>query len=376
VRAAQALEKAFAARGDCEVEHLDVLDRSGPIFRLLFRDIYKWLTAYAPGAMGYLYESFDIPWRNPIHRRAWVRLNTQPLVRYILRRRPDVCVCTHFLPAEVVGRLKARGALAAKNAVVITDFDVQALWLYKPVERYYVNNDEAAAYLERLGVPAGRVINTGIPVDPVFAEPLEKREVRRALGLDPELFTVLVSAGIFAATPIEKVVRDLLVLDRPWQIVAVAGKSDVLFRRLSALTGDAALPNRGRLRVLGFTHEMNRWMAAADLMVGKAGGLSVSEALALGLPLAIIQPIPGVETRNADHLLERGAAVRLNNPAAAAWKIAQLADDPARLAALRAAALAMGRPKAAAAIAADCLEKLIAEPGEAPDRRAMLKAAR
>src|SRR5207245_10071815 len=110
-----------------------------------------------------------------------------------------------------------------------------------------------------------------------------------------------------------------------------------------------------RLVPVGFTKEMDQYMAAADLLVGKAGGLTTSEALARALPMALIEPIPGQEERNADHLLEEGAAIRCNNLPAAAWKIAALLDDPARLARMRDAARRLGRPGAAAAIAEDAL---------------------
>ncbi len=106
---------------------------------------------------------------------------------------------------------------------------------------------------------------------------------------------------------------------------------------------------------MGFTTEMDKYMAAADLMVGKAGGLTTSEALARALPMALIEPIPGQEERNADHLLETGAAMRCNNLPAAAWKIATLLDDPARLNRMREAARKLARPAAAAAIAEDAL---------------------
>jgi processive 1,2-diacylglycerol beta-glucosyltransferase len=110
-----------------------------------------------------------------------------------------------------------------------------------------------------------------------------------------------------------------------------------------------------RLCPVGFTTEMDKYMAAADLMVGKAGGLTTSEALARALPMALIEPIPGQEERNADHLLEAGAAIRCNNLPAAAWKIAALLDDSARLTRMRDAARSLGRPSAAAAIAEDAL---------------------
>src|ERR1700722_12593021 len=107
-----------------------------------------------------------------------------------------------------------------------------------------------------------------------------------------------------------------------------------------------------------FTTDMDKYMAAADLLVGKAGGLTTSEALSRVLPMALIEPIPGQEERNSDHLLETGAAIRCNNLPAAAWKIAKLLDDPARLASMRDAARGMGKPGAAAAIAEDALRLL------------------
>ena len=102
---------------------------------------------------------------------------------------------------------------------------------------------------------------------------------------------------------------------------------------------------------------MDKYMAAADLMVGKSGGLTTSEALARALPMALIEPIPGQEERNADHLLEAGAAIRCNNLPAAAWKIATLLDDP-HLNCMREAARKLGKPAAAAAIAEDALRLL------------------
>jgi processive 1,2-diacylglycerol beta-glucosyltransferase len=152
-------------------------------------------------------------------------------------------------------------------------------------------------------------------------------------------------------------VGDLLAMRRPWQIVAIAGKSEKMRRRLEELARRAGLLPSGapRLSAVGFTTEMNQYMAAADILVGKAGGLTTSEALARALPMALIEPIPGQEERNADHLLEAGAAIRCNNLAAAAWKIARLLDDPARLRKMQEAARGMARPGAAAAIAADAL---------------------
>jgi processive 1,2-diacylglycerol beta-glucosyltransferase len=139
--------------------------------------------------------------------------------------------------------------------------------------------------------------------------------------------------------------------------VAIAGKAEKMRKRLEKCAQEAGrLPSGApRLSSVGFTTEMDKYMAAADLLVGKAGGLTTSECLARALPMALIEPIPGQEERNADHLLEAGAAIRCNNLPAAAWKIATLLDDRARLDRMREAARKLGKPAAAAAIAEDAL---------------------
>ena len=102
--------------------------------------------------------------------------------------------------------------------------------------------------------------------------------------------------------------------------------------------------------LVGFTTEMDELMKAADLFVGKPGGLTTSEVLSKGVPMVVINPIPGQEERNSDHLLEEGAAIRCNNLPALAYKIDVLIDTPGKLAQMRESARAMGKPEAALAV--------------------------
>jgi len=307
--------------------------------------------------MGLLYERTDQPWQHLRPRLALDRLNTRPLIRLLKRVQPDLCVATHFLPAEIIAWLIAKKKLQAHNAIVVTDYDVHAMWLCRTVDRYYVAIEEAAQYLAHIGVPRDKICVTGIPIDALFAHPLPRSEARQHLRLDAEAVVILISAGGYGIGPVEKLVRELLELQRPWQIVAIAGKAEKTRKRLEELAKAASkLPSGApRLCSVGFTNAMDKYMAAADLMVGKAGGLTTSECLARTLPMALIEPIPGQEERNADHLLEAGVAIRCNDLPAAAWKIATLLDDPARLNRMRDAARKLGKPAAAAAIAEDAL---------------------
>jgi processive 1,2-diacylglycerol beta-glucosyltransferase len=357
LRAAQALEKAFSARGDCIVEHVDAIKYASKLFQSLYHKTYVSLAKRAPDILGLLYNRTDQPWNHPRPRLAVDRLNVQPMIRMLKRVQPDLCIATHFLPGEILAWLIAEKKLRAHNAVVITDYDVHALWLCRTVDRYYVALPESAEYLAAIGVPREKLRISGIPVDPLFSKPADRGEVRRHLVLDLHHPMVLVAAGGEGLGPVELLVRGLLDLRRPWQIVAIAGKSDKMRKRLEELSREAGSLPGGvpRLRAVGFTTEMDQYMAAADLLVGKAGGLTTSEALACALPMVLIDPIPGQEERNADHLLEAGVAIRCNNLPVAAWKVAALLDDPARLKGMQEAARKMARPNAAAEIAEDAL---------------------
>lgn len=357
VRAAQALEKAFRAQGNCEVEHIDALQHVTKLFQRLYDKAYIRMVRRAPDLMGLLYEQTDKPWQHPRERLAMDRLNTQPMIRLLKKIQPDLCVATHFLPAEILAWLIAKKKLQARHAIVVTDYDVHALWLCRTVDRYYVAMQESLEYLASIGVPREKLHVTGIPIDPLFEKPVSATDARKKLGLAANEPVLLLSAGGYGIGPLEQLVKDLLATQRPWQIVAIAGKSEPLKKRLDALSKGAGKtpPGQPRLVPVGFTTEMDQYMAAADLLIGKAGGLTTSEALARELPMALVEPIPGQEERNADHLLEAGAAIRCNNLPAAAWKIAGLFDQPDKLRSMKQAARAMAHPDAARVIAQDAL---------------------
>jgi len=294
VRAAQALEKAFLARGDCAVEHIDALQHVSKFFQRVYDKAYISMVRRAPELMGLLYDRTDRPWLHPRRRLALDRLNTGPMIRLLKRVQPDLCVATHFLPAEIIAWLIAKRKLRAHNAIVVTDYDVHAMWLCRTVDRYYLAIEEAAQYLAGIGVPKEKLCVTGIPIDPLFATPVNKPEARKHLGLDAGATMVLISAGGYGIGPVQQLVKDLLALERPWQIVAIAGKSEKTRKHLEELAKTAGrLPSGSpRLCPVGFTTEMDKYMAAADLMVGKAGGLTTSEALARAFPWRSSNPFP------------------------------------------------------------------------------------
>ena len=169
--------------------------------------------------------------------------------------------------------------------------------------------------------------------------------MRRKHGLDPDRFTILVSAGGFGVGPVGHMMQALAQLSHPAQVVAVCGRNEALKAELTTAVKNLAKQSAVSFTLLGFTTEMDELMTAADLFVGKPGGLTTSEALSKGLPMVVINPIPGQEERNSDHLLEQGAAIRCNNLPALAYKIDTLIDTPGKLAKMSENARAMGRPR-------------------------------
>ena len=348
LRAAQAIERALAETGGAkEVRNVDTLDYTNPMFRNLYSKAYLEMVNKTPELLGWLYDHLDKPWKHARRRLAFEKLNTRPFVKLLKSYRPEIAICTHPLPAEIISWLKSKEKLETRQAIVVTDFDVHAMWLCRHYERYFVAIEETRVHLESLGVPTSKITVSGIPIDPAFARPKGQVEMRRKYGLKPDLTTILVSAGGFGVGPIDALMASLRGLEHPAQVVAICGRNEKLKARLDALASRLPPGARVALHPVGFTEAMDEYMAASDLLLGKAGGLTTSEALARGLALVIVNPIPGQEERNSDHLLEEGAAIRCNNPGALAYKVDRLLDDPARFAAMRANALRLARPRAA-----------------------------
>ncbi|MEI9894282.1 MAG: glycosyltransferase [Chthoniobacter sp.] len=344
VRAAQALEKEFARDPRVgEVIHEDALNFTNKLFRDFYSTLYLRLVRSAPQVLGWVYKASDEPWKGEAARTQLDRLNTAKLIRFIEDFDPHLTVCTHFMPAGIISHLQEKRRVHTHHSIVVTDFDCHAMWLSRTFHRYFVALDETKAHLEALGLPAERITVSGIPIDPIFSQPVDRPLVRASYGLHPEKTTLLLSAGALGVGPTELVVERLKHLRNDTQTIVVCGRSEEVRARVT----QAVASDRGRFCILGYSDRMHELMRISDLFIGKPGGLTTSEALACSLPMAVFSPIPGQEERNADHLLEEGAGLRCNELTTLPFKIDRLLDDPARLGAMRAAAKAMGRPDAA-----------------------------
>jgi processive 1,2-diacylglycerol beta-glucosyltransferase len=347
------------------VKNLDVLTLTNAAFRKVYASAYLDLVNHAPYVLGYIYDLMDRPRRAGSTRDrlrvAVEKLNLNRFCELIEEGRWDVAVSTHFLSAEIIASLRRDGKVSLPQITVTTDFETHRLWVNEPCDAYTTATEEGAANLRKWGVPAGRVQVTGIPIHPVFSRPKDRDACLKSHGLVGDRPVVLQLAGGFGVGPIGQLLRAILEIATPLEVVVVCGKNE----QAKAEMGRVEVPPRHRVKVMGFTTEIDELMAVADVVVSKPGGLTSSEVLARGAAMAIVNPIPGQESRNADYLLENGAAVKINNAATLPFKLGRLLADREKLGAMKENARRIAKPRAAFDVARLALGKVASAPAAA-----------
>jgi len=357
IRAAQAMEKAFTTlAAAADLRNVDTLEYTNKMFQKIYSQAYIEMVDKTPELLGWLHDYFDKPWQMQKRRLAFDKLNAGPFIKMLKQYQPDLAVCTHFLPAEIISWLKQKHRITTRQAVIITDYDLHAFWLCRHFEHYFVAIEETKQHLQYFGIPPEKITVSGIPIDPVFAGNKDKAQMRKKHGLYPDLPAILLSAGGFGVGPTDIIIESLTKMRNKAQLIAVCGKNEEMKSRLESIS--KKLPPDSHLKIIpvGYTTQMDEYMSAADILLGKPGGLTSSEALAKGLPIVIVRPIRGQEERNSDHLLEEGAAVRCNNIPVLGYKIDSLLSDPQRLNQMRKNAKRIARPLAALQIVKKLLE--------------------
>ena len=348
MRAAQAVELALRELApQATIQNVDILTMTNAAFRRVYGKAYLDLVNKAPHVLGLIYDMMDKPVR-PKHPGDRLRLMVEKLnltrFRDMLEEAHwDVVVNTHFLPAEIIASFRKRGKISQRQMTVTTDFETHRLWVNEPTEHYTTATAEGAAYLSSFGVPAEHISVPGIPIHPVFSQKLDRSACLKAHGLTGDRPIILQLAGGFGVGPIAKLYQGLLAIHQKLEIVVVAGKNETVKAELEKIL----VPNRHRAKVLGFTNQIHELMAVADVVMSKPGGLTTSEVLASGAAMAIVNPIPGQESRNSDYLLEQGAAIKINNLATMSLKLEELLNTPGRLDAIKANARRIAKPSAA-----------------------------
>jgi processive 1,2-diacylglycerol beta-glucosyltransferase len=355
--AAESLARAFRRVGVTPTVLDHFRDLVHPAFARLTQALYYWVLRQAPLAWGAAYALGDrMPSDSPL-AFGMTRVGAARLARLLGDLAPDLVVTVHATPAVVMATLAARGVRVPPHTTVVTDFVAHGQWIAHPIDRYCVAAPEVKHEFVARGIDPDRIVVTGVPVRPEFEDPVDPGLARRAFGLADHRPVVLAMAGAqgsFGRLP--DVALELARLPVPVEGVLVAGHDPWAEDDLRRAT-------RGtHIRVLGYVADVHRLMAAADLLVTKAGGMTLAEALAVGLPLVTYGSLPGQERRNERFASRSGIALVARSRRELARALRRALTEPGLLDRLRARMARLRSPDAARRVVAAALERSPAEP--------------
>jgi processive 1,2-diacylglycerol beta-glucosyltransferase len=344
--AAQSLAGALAAAGASVTVVDHFRDLVHPLFDRVTRAFYGALLRRAPALWGIGYGlgdrmASDSPWACGV-----TRLGARRLVKLLDALAPDAVVTVHATPAVVLSALARTGRRIPPHTTVVTDFVAHSQWIAPRVDRYCVAAEEVKHEFVARGIAPDRVVVTGVPVRADFATPLDPLTARRALGFSPDLPVVLAMAGAQGSFGrLTDVAHALTRLTVPVQALVVTGHDQRLGEEIRRLT--AGRP----IRTFGFVDDVQPLMAAADLLISKAGGMTLAEAMAAELPLLTYGSLPGQERRNERFASRTGIALVARRQRELGRALERALSEPKLLDRLREQMRRVRRPEASRHIA-------------------------
>jgi len=279
-----------------------------PVSERIIHKLYMTIIKRSPGIWERLYDNPRVVSRTNRIRQAIHRLGMRRIGRLIEQNRPEVVVCTQAFPCGLVAEYKRRTHRPLTLIAVLTDFVPHSFWVYDEVDYFFASCEEAREKLRADGVPRDKIFVSGIPIDTSFSYRKPVKEVLERFGLASGLPIVMIMGGGHGLGPIRGVIKKLDESPVRLQIVLVCGINKGLFRWARARRF------RHKVAVFEYVDRIDELMSVASVLVTKPGGITTAEALAMMLPMVIMSPIPGQETRNTQLLVKHEAAVRAEGP--------------------------------------------------------------
>nr|WP_316245793.1 glycosyltransferase [Paenibacillus tuaregi] len=298
---------------DIHTKVLELGSFLNPVIAPIILSAYRRTVVTSPALIGMLYrKQYDKP-INRLTRLALHKIFYTQTINVIEQLKPDLIICTHYIPSAVISRLKAAG-LKVPLYTLITDYDAHAAWINPEIDRYLVSTPEVRRLLMKRGVQPSQIQVTGIPVHPNFWTTKNKSCARSELNLR-DIPTVLVMGGGWGLLFKKQVLDTLTSWKDKVQLVFCTGTNEKLAAKLQHHPSFTH-PN---IVILGHTNEISKWMDAADLLITKPGGMTCTEALAKDLPMLFCESIPGQEDSNREYFINSGYGEMLSSEAIDRW---------------------------------------------------------
>lgn len=290
--------------------NLDVMEWLHPHLYPVSTYVYKRVIKRFPQVYSYLYKKTRERNSFSVKLNTLFTLGMGSMLEIIREINPSAVVCTYPFAAGIMSKLKEQGLIRIPLITIITDYTDHSYWLHPNTDQYIVGSEHVMQRLISLGVRPEKIHYTGIPVRQKFTITQPREALSRKHGLNSQKFTILIMGGgdgfigkgLSTFQALEKLPSEA-------QLVVICGRNKKLRRQLEEVVKES----RHTIRIMGYCENVQELMAVSDLMISKPGGVTISEAMAMELPLFIYRPLPGQEEDNANYLVESGIAILANN---------------------------------------------------------------
>ena len=359
MRAANALKEYIKSINPYSAVRItDTIQYISPTLNKAVTEGYVYLATKTPKLFGYVYKSADTV-DTTLNKTveivsSTVRNKLKPMLDDF---QPDIIVTTHPFAAEIFTALKSHTGIPIPIISIVTDFAIHQTYINDLVDAYILSSREMVSQMVDRGVDRVKLYPYGIPVKQEFYKHYEREKSFESEGMNPDIPTILIMAGSFGVTDILKIYHKIVKSPANFQVIVITGKNEKLYDTFDRYLSKINLNNtilsidkssrpvsitrlsRHRkpskpTKLMYYTNEVEKYMQMADMIVTKPGGLTVSEAIATGLPMGIFKAIPGQEEQNADFLIREHMAVRLEKDNSCKRTITDLISHPEKLEAM------------------------------------------
>lgn len=344
-KAAEAIKDYFSQNyADLEIDMkiINTLKYINPMIDKLIIGSYLKALKKTPSIYGKLFEYSDNDEGVSNLTQIFNDLLSKKIINLIEDYSPDIIVCTHFFPLEMVSILKRKGRLKVPIVAIITDYAPHSIWFYDYIDAYIIPHEDFVQDLIEKGISKDTIYPYGIPINEEFIQIVDQKECRKSLGLDADKLTLLLMGGGLGMGNIKPIFEQLAFSNLPVQLIACTGSNIKLRNQLLDISSRC----NKRTLIYDYTDNVSTLMSACDILISKPGGLTITESINKHKPIIITSAIPGHEERNADYLLNNGIAARVKDNDSIVSLIKQLTISTSRLNHMKESAKEKSKPLA------------------------------
>lgn len=342
--ASKALKEQFELQGE-SVTIIDTFQSIHPLLHKAFLELYLSMIKRAPRLWGRLYDySADYSWF--LLMDHFGTLFCKQLNSILCTQRTTVMISTHPFVTAFLSKLKKKKKLTLPLYTVITDLGLHPAYIRPEINGYFTASPHHDHFATHHKIPLEQFFCTGIPIKSIPDPSIPRSQLREDLGLDRDEKTVLITGGGLGLGRYVEVLKSLERLAGTIQVLCMTGTNRKIKRQIEGFK------SKHQVHVIPYTEKFTDYLRASDVILSKAGGLTMSEALACETPILVYQPVPGHEEHNTAFLMEFGTAVKAEKLGDVAESLQRILSDEDYYQVLVQNARKLKKPHAAKHIAA------------------------